>query len=717
MNASNDWNELNGAETTGGRGEDVLIVRIRRALAIGLTMLALPASSASALAVRDDIARSNECFTVAWNSANGALASLVVNGDADRMNWISGLESWGEIRTNVKKIGGHDGWTGAAFRDSEKLPFRGMREEGDKVVSVYDNGILRAEVFRELTHDALKERYVFTNVSKAPLYFGRGDLGILATFNDDYAGADECIRRRCSAHVWCGGGNSWVRAVKMGAFPTELALVLNEGSLDWYSVRRVAAEGSNDRGDIVLHPDPLVLQPGGTAAVAWTLAAYDAKGGFNAALLRHGGAVVEFDEETIFPDELFQISIAEPDGKVRRETRAPEKGVGEYAFEFRLADGRIARATGFCSPAFDDLVRARVRFIVEKQQCLDENSPLYGAFLPYDNEDERQYFSAEWRDMNACRERTAMPIMIAKYLQRHGEDAAARKALDLWERFALREFFDADTCAVYDGIGKDPRFKRLYNGPQVIGLWKEMYKLKKDPKYLDWIERTIVNFYENGGTNFYPNGCNFSEEFVLLRDTGRDVSRIGRYLREHIGNIVRNGVRPPAHEVKYEQTIVAPAVTILSAYSVLVERDRRVDAVLPDLVDMLSRFNGNQPDHRLNEIAIRHWDGYWFGKRHTYGDTLHQHSALSARAFMWYALSGGNAAWRRRAEHTYRNVLAMFTPDGRATAAYMLPLTVTMVNRDGSAAEPTRRVTGPDPLANDQDSALYNAMASGLFGD
>ena len=91
------------------------------------------ASAALALAARADVARSNECFAVAWNSANGALASLVVNGDADRMNWISGLESWGEIRTNVKKIGGRDGWTGAAFRDSEKLPFRGMREEGDRV--------------------------------------------------------------------------------------------------------------------------------------------------------------------------------------------------------------------------------------------------------------------------------------------------------------------------------------------------------------------------------------------------------------------------------------------------------------------------------------------------------------------------------------------------------------------------------------------------------
>ena len=185
-------------------------------------------SAALALSARADVVRTNECFAVAWNAANGALASLVMNGDADRMNWIEGLECWGEIRTNARRIDGRDGWTGAAFRDSEKLPFKGLREEGGKVVSVYDNGLLRAEVVRELTRDALKERYVFTNVSQAPLYFGRGNLGILATFNDDYAGADECIRRRCSAHVWCGGGNSWVRAVKMGPFPTELALVLSE---------------------------------------------------------------------------------------------------------------------------------------------------------------------------------------------------------------------------------------------------------------------------------------------------------------------------------------------------------------------------------------------------------------------------------------------------------------------------------------------------------
>lgn len=660
------------------------------------------------------VAKTNDAFVVTWNAKNGGLASLVLRDDADRMNWIEGFETWGEIRTNAREIRA-GGWTGAAFLDSEKLAFRGLREEGGRVVSEYGNGVLSATVVREMLPDAIRETYAIRNATKTPVYLNRGDLGILTTFNDDYPGADECIRRRCSAHVWCGGENSWVKAVKMGVFPTELALVLNEGSLDWYSVRRLAKDGSNDRGDVLLHPDPAVIAPGGVLTVSWTLAAYP-RGGFKEALLRHGGAMLEFENETIFPNEKFEIAITEPGGRVRKETRAPEKGVGEYAFEFVLSNGKKARANGYCSPPFDDLVRARVKFVVEKQQCLDEASPLYGAFVPYDNEDERPYFSAEWRDMNACRERTAMPLMIARYLQRHGEDAAARRALDLWERFACREFFDVDTCAIYDGVGKDPRFKRLYNGPQLIAVWKEMYQLKKDPKYLDYVEKSIVNFYRGGGTNFYPNGCNFSEPVAMLKRAGRDASRIEPYLRQHVDNLVRNGTRPPAHEVRYEQTIVAPGVTILSAYCALVEKDARAMALLPDLVDVLWRFNGNQPDHRLNEIAIRHWDGYWFGKRHAYGDTLHQHSALSARAFMQYAKAGGDAVWRKRAEHAYRNVLGMFTPDGRGTAAYMLPLTVTMVNADGSAMGLTRKVFGPDPLANDQDAALYNGMASGLFG-
>lgn len=49
----------------------------------------------------------------------------------------------------------------------------------------------------------------------------------------------------------------------------------------------------------------------------------------------------------------------------------------------------------------------------------------------------------------------------------------------------------------------------------------------------------------------------------------------------------------------------------------------------------LEAFNGNQPSYHLNEIAIRHWDGYWFGKREMWGDTFpHYWSTLTGAAFI-----------------------------------------------------------------------------------
>ena len=47
-------------------------------------------------------------------------------------------------------------------------------------------------------------------------------------------------------------------------------------------------------------------------------------------------------------------------------------------------------------------------------------------------------------------------------------------------------------------------------------------------------------------------------------------------------------------------------------------------------LDVLELFNGIEPSYHLREVAIRHWDGYWFGKRKLYGDTFpHYWSALT----------------------------------------------------------------------------------------
>ena len=447
----------------------------------------------------NEIVRANADFTVTWDQDDGTLASLVLNDDPDRMNWIEGTAGWGQMRLVAQS-------PGLAFQNSVAFRFTGLREEGEWVVSSYamaDWETLRAEVRRRVTAEALEEEYTFFNDATWPIYFRRGDLGILATFNDSYGEAAECVARRCHAHIWCGGGNSWVHALKMGPFPTELALVLQKGDLDAYSVRRHLRELSNDRGDFELHPGAFTLKGGKSKTIAWKVAAHPA-GKFGETLLRLGGIAIDFRQETIFPGETFEIDVTGPDGTVRHHSRSPDSGIGEYAFEFE-AGGKRAKALGYCSPTLGELLERRVRFIVRKQQCLDKDSPLHGAYLIYDTVDGRQYSDYRFRDFNACRERFIMGITVARWLRTH-DDPEARASLDLFEAFVRRECYDTETGVVFDTIGKNPEFKRLYNGPAFSRLWLELFHLTRDPGYLDDMEKTLNAYYEAGGERFYAGG-------------------------------------------------------------------------------------------------------------------------------------------------------------------------------------------------------------------
>lgn len=114
----------------------------------------------------------------------------------------------------------------------------------------------------------------------------------------------------------------------------------------------------------------------------------------------------------------------------------------------------------------------------------------------------------------------------------------------------------------------------------------------------------------------------------------------------------------------------------------------------------LKLFNGLQPDYHLYEVAIRHWDGYWFGKRRMYGDTFpHYWSALTANVYAEYALAAGDTEYKKKADASYRGVMSLFMPNGRASAAYVYPASVNG-NKAGFY----------DPYANDQDWGMYYMM-------
>ncbi len=651
----------------------------------------------------------NSFFEIEINRENGGLDSLVLCDDAERMNWIEGFKTWG-LPLNL------------AFEDMEKT-------EDGAVISRYRKRSLLLEVRRTMEADGLRENYRFVNTGSYDIFFPRGEYGIYTTFNDNYQDAATCLKKRCHAHIWCGGESSYVHAKKMGEYPTELALIVTKGALDAYSVERLIIPGrgqqSDDRGDFILHIEATRLGPGKVYELEWVIRPF-AEGKFEETLLTVPDFCrIKFEQETVFFGEPFRLSaklgnavrtakvlcdgveipFTVAGNEVKVEYRPEE--LREYNFTF-IINGRASTACGLCVNQFEKLVEKRIDFIINNQQMLDPESPLYGAFLIYDNEDKRQYYNHWVYDHNASRERFAMGMLICKWLQTH-KNEKAEKALLLFEKFVLREIFDTKTGVVSNTIGKDASFKRPYNAPWLMRFWGEMYKLYRKSEYLDWIERIMRDYHAKGGDTFYPNGSYFSEAIVLLRQEGRDkvAGELQALLDNHVANIIKNGTDYPPHEVRYEQTIVTPAHNILASYYDDLEAKEELPGEIEKHFKILQRFQGNQPDHRKYEIPIRHWDGFWFGKRRLYGDTLHHWSCFSAYAYVLNGKITGRKELWECARHTLRNSLGVFDPDGSAHCAGMLPYSVTMLNPDGTVAEERRRGEYNDPWANDQDWTLY----------
>ena len=652
---------------------------------------------------------------VTFDDARGGVKCISVAGDPDHMNWVEGLCEWGTPAPSMK------------------LTFVRARTERTVQTAVWTNQAFRLDVRREVRGDTLAERYVLTATAHYPVYFGRGDVGIFTTFNDNYEDAITSQRQRCHTHLWCGGAFGGAHALKMGLYPTELGLFLTEGTLDAYSVRRIRKQSSNDRGDFVLHPEPFYLNPGESKAIAWNLTAYP-EGGFRAAALSSGAAatLIDFENETVFAGESFRLAAtcaeevktcrvtvngqdvsAKVDGRrVTVEFRPAFRGEANFVFEL---NGRHHRAVGYVADDFRTLVARRIDRILKENQCLDEKSPIFGAFITYDNEESHQYYNYNFGDHNAARERVGMALLMARWAQKN-PSPEIMAALARYEAFLVREIWDEKTGEVYNGIGLRERRKRHYNGPWFINFWWEMYNLTGKPVYLDRIEKGIRRYYEKAGPTFYPIACNYGECLATLRRAGRDTAELERLLRAHVDVMLSKKNGYPSQEVRFEQTLVTPPTTVLSGYAEHVRRDPAVLAAVSNHIAVLKRFDGQAPDHRLAGIPIRHWDDFWFGKDRLYGDSMpHYWSCLSAFDYGFFARLSGDRGYLRRAERIFRNLLCLYFGDGKASCAYVYPYSVTMVDESGKVVEPARRGEHFDVWANDQDYGLYYALREGVF--
>lgn len=345
-----------------------------------------------------------------------------------------------------------------------------------------------------------------------------------------------------------------------------------------------------------------------------------------------------------------------------------------------------------------ELLEKRVEFIRMHQQMNNPSDPRYGAYMVYDNEGDSIYLNDTPNcnpvDRDEGAERVGMGVLLAKQY-RLTKDEKLKESLLKYARF-LREKLQTEDFVTYSSVDQKNR-NRGYNYMWVADFYFQMYLATGDRQFAVYGYETLQAMYRQFGYGFYAIGIPVTIGLESLEKAGmkKEYKKLLKDFEKTSEVFIRNGLDYPKSEVNYEQSIVAPAVHFLAQLYLVTKEQKYLDEVQRQM-PVVEAFNGFQPSFHLNEIAIRHWDDYWFGKREMFGDTFpHYWSTVTGAVYYYYALCTGNQSYLARAENIVRNNLCLFFEDGRASCAYLYPYKI-----DG--------VKGQfyDPYANDQDWAL-----------
>lgn len=605
------------------------------------------------------------------------VTSIIHPEDPYQMDWVKEGRCWGAVQSKVK---------------------------------------LSVDHKKEHSKNCLRESFLFTNETSEPIYTQISDITIEIPFPDEYQTAHISETKRCHTHLWCGESSSYVLGLRMNGEGPHLGLILNKGSIVKYSVEREHSNLSNDRGIFFLHPAPTCILPQETMIVSWDLYWVKNREEFEALRMTYenqigvtlnqyvqlgveecSGQVSFSSMANLAPNDISleidgkTVSLIHQNNQARFNLVLPQ---GEYKGTIRYGE-YTSHFTCLKYPTFEELLERRVGFITRKQQHHDLNfPPLNGAFLCYDNEEGHQYYNII-NDYNGGRERVGMGVLLARYLQRH-EIPYVRQSLLQFVEYVIRELFDSRTGQVYNDYNHN-EFFRLYNYPWIIQLFEETYQVTQDKKYVGYMRLALERYYEEGGHEFYPIGWYFAKWIRLIGSLhGESVQKhLTNLVRNHCEKLIENDLEYPESEVRYEQSIIAPAVSCLLEMYDLTEEERYFIEAKKHL-RLLELFEGYQPDHHLYNTAIRHWDGYWFGKRRLLGDTFpHYWSALNGMNYLKFYQITGDSSWKKRANYSIRGCLSLILPNGEGSCAYLYPYSINGINGEFY-----------DPMANDQDWIL-----------
>lgn len=661
------------------------------------------------------------------NSHTGALSNLTIDGDSRQMNWLQKTDG-----SQYTWITARYGWglgylTTVEGTDSVKQQWQtpvSLSKDGLKVT--YQTGSVRINVVRNVQKNGLTEVYTFNNTGKKAISLA--DIGIFTPLNDNYPDAVTCISRRTDVQVWDGGSAAYINALRMGAFAPHLGVVVTKGAVKSYEIwaRGIDRANSQTRGIIALNLPDMTLKAGQHYTVSWTIFPHNGNTDFKKRLLEEGSVQVSCNKYVFQKGEKAVVTLRS--GHSLNGCRAFLNGIsvpvrkkghtyqvetimnepGEARFEFLYDGGKRTHADCLVHEDFNKLIQKRVDFIRTRQQMTDTADLRYGAYMVYDNEGDSIYLNNTHNcspaDRDEGAERTGMGILLAKQYLLTKEPALKESLLKYADFFRNRlQTPDFKTFSSVDRKGRN----RGYNYMWAADFYFLMYHVTGDRKYASYGYETLQAMFRQFGYGFYAIDIPVSRGLQTLKAAGM-TKEYDKLLEDFYktGDIfIKNGLNYPRHEVNYEQSIVAPAIQFLLELYLETGRQKYLNEARRQM-PVLEAFNGFQPSFHLNDIAIRHWDGFWFGKRELFGDTFpHYWSTITAGVFHLYACATGQTAYQQRAENIVRNNLCLFFENGKASCAYLYPYKV-----DG--------VKGKfyDPYANDQDFALayYMLVMHGL---
>lgn len=625
------------------------------------------------------------------NTSTGAIESIVISADETGMNWIVSPN-----RLQYRWIGEKFGW-GLGYFTVNGVEHRWQKPYKIDISNVaYRCGDITVKVKRIKKEDGITESYCFKNEGTQSIKLS--NVGILTPFNDNYPNAETCISQRCHAHVWAGGNSAYVYALRMGAKAPHIGLVLTKGRISDYEIWQRGNDKGNSqtRGIIALCHDDMTLSPGQTKTIEWKIFTHEGKDDFCQKASKLGCRIISAESYTVAPGS--DVAVRTYGGKT--EKVSIPKTLGLYRHNIKYGRDKNTFVDFYVIENKEKMIADRLRFIINNQRMTNKSDARYGAFMIYDCEGDSIYPNNTPNcnpvDRDEGAERTGMGVFAAKYcIAKQSKDKKLLGALEDYARF-IRTKLQTTDYKTFSSVDQTNR-NRAYNYAWVAEFYFLMHQITGNAQYAKDGYGTLRSMFDQFGHGFYSIGMPILVSEKSLKDAGMDKEwklLIDDYTKL-ANTFIKNGLNYPISEVNYEQSIVAPVVQFLSQMYLLTKNQDYLDQIKIQ-IPVIEAFNGFQPSVHLNDIAIRHWDGYWFGKSEMYGDVFpHYWSTITASAFHFYSLCTGDEYWQRRAENIVDNNLCLFMPDGKASCAYIYPRRI-----DG---KPTKFY---DAYANDQDWAL-----------